>query len=58
MAKLVDIEGIGDTYAAKLQEIGISTQEKLLEAGARPKGRRELAEKSGIGARLILNQPG
>ena len=46
MAKLTQIEGIGPTYSAKLQEAGISTQEKLLEAGGSPKGRKELADKT------------
>jgi predicted flap endonuclease-1-like 5' DNA nuclease len=54
MAKLVDIEGIGDTYASKLQEVGVTTQEKLLEDGATPKGRKELAAKTGISPKLIL----
>jgi len=54
MAKLVDIEGIGATYAAKLQESGVPTQEKLLEAGATPRGRRQLADKACISPKLIL----
>ncbi len=54
MAKLVDIEGIGEVYASKLDAAGITTQEKLLEAGATPKGRKELAEQSGISKKLIL----
>jgi predicted flap endonuclease-1-like 5' DNA nuclease len=54
MAKLTQIEGIGETYSAKLEEAGIATQEKLLEAGGTPKGRKELAEKTGISPKLIL----
>jgi len=54
MAKLVDIEGIGETYAAKLQEFGVGTQEKLLEIGATAKGRQALATGSGLSAKLIL----
>jgi predicted flap endonuclease-1-like 5' DNA nuclease len=54
MTKLVDIEGIGATYAAKLQEAGVTTQEKLLEVGATAKGRRDLAARTGLGAKLIL----
>ncbi|TVO74111.1 DUF4332 domain-containing protein [Sedimenticola selenatireducens] len=54
MAKLTQIEGIGETYSGKLQEAGIATQEKLLEAGGTPKGRKELADKTGISAKLIL----
>jgi len=54
MAKIVDVEGIGPVYAAKLQEAGISKTETLLEQGAMPKGRKELAEKTGIAESKIL----
>ena len=54
MSALIDIEGIGEAYAAKLKEAGATTQEKLLEAGSTPKGRKELAEKTGISDALIL----
>lgn len=54
MSALVDIEGIGETYAAKLKEAGATTQEKLLEVGSTPKGRKELAAKTGISDALIL----
>ncbi len=54
MAKLSDIEGIGATYEKKLKEIGIGSLEKLLEAGAKPAGRANLAKESGISQKLIL----
>lgn len=54
MTKLTEVEGIGDTYAAKLQGCGCETQEQLLEQGATPAGRKKLAEDSGIGDALIL----
>lgn len=54
MTKLIDIEGIGPVYAAKLQEAGVGSAEALLEQGATPKGRKEIAEKSGISDSLIL----
>lgn len=54
MTKLVDIEGIGEKYAAKLKAAGIGTTEALLEKGSTPKGRKEIAETSGIGDALIL----
>ncbi|HOC31003.1 MAG: DUF4332 domain-containing protein [Armatimonadetes bacterium] len=54
MAKLIDIEGIGPAYAAKLEGIGVSSVEKLLEKGATKKGREALAEKSGISEKRIL----
>ena len=40
MTSLVKIEGIGEAYAQKLKDIGITTTEALLEQGAKPKGRR------------------
>jgi predicted flap endonuclease-1-like 5' DNA nuclease len=54
MAKLVDIEGIGPVYAARLEVAGVHTTQALLEQGATPKGRKNVAEKSGISDGLIL----
>jgi predicted flap endonuclease-1-like 5' DNA nuclease len=54
MASIKDIEGIGPAYAAKLKDAGVSTTEQLLNQGAAPKGREELAASSGISAKLIL----
>jgi small subunit ribosomal protein S1 len=48
------IEGIGLVYAAKLNEIGINNLLDLLEKGAYPKGREEIAEASGISHNLVL----
>ena len=52
--KIIEIEGIGDAYAPKLQAEGIDTVEQLLDRCAGPKGRKELAEKTGISEKLIL----
>lgn len=52
--KIVEIEGIGDTYAKQLEEVGIKTTEDLLNCGKNPKGRAELAEKTGISPKYIL----
>lgn len=52
--KIIDIEGVGEVYAKKLEDAGVSTVEKLLELGARPRGREELAAKTGIAHGLIL----
>jgi predicted flap endonuclease-1-like 5' DNA nuclease len=54
MTSLAKIEGIGEAYAQKLRDVGVTTTEALLEQGAKPKGRQEIAEKSGIGDKLIL----
>jgi predicted flap endonuclease-1-like 5' DNA nuclease len=52
--KIIDVQGIGDVYAAKLVEAGINTVEELLEVAKKPAGRAELAEKTGITPKLIL----
>jgi predicted flap endonuclease-1-like 5' DNA nuclease len=54
MPSIIDVEGIGPAYKKKLKGVGISTTDALLEAGATPKARKELAEKTGIGDALIL----
>ena len=54
MAKIVDVEGVGTKFAEKLIKAGVSTTDGLLKAGATPKGRKALAEKTGIGDALIL----
>ena len=54
MASLEEIEGIGKAFVAKLKEAGFTTQEKFLAAGATPKGRKDLADKTGISEKLIL----
>jgi predicted flap endonuclease-1-like 5' DNA nuclease len=54
MANLMVVEGIGEVYAAKLHLAGIRNTDSLLTAGSSPKGREELAEKTGISGKLIL----
>ena len=54
MPSIIDIEGIGPAYKKKLKAVGVHTTETLLEVGGTPKGRKELAEKTGIGDALIL----
>lgn len=54
MAKIIDVEGIGIEYAKKLKAAGISTTDGLLKAGSTPKSREELARKSGVSEKLIL----
>ena len=54
MPKIEDIEGIGPTYAKKLVDAGVKTTDDLLEAGATPKGRKNLGEKTEIPTKLIL----
>ncbi len=54
MTSLLKIEGIGEKYAQTLQNAGVRSVEKLLEAGSTPRGRQELAEKTGISDKLLL----
>jgi predicted flap endonuclease-1-like 5' DNA nuclease len=51
---LIDIEGIGPVYADTLAGLGLRTTPDLLQAGATPKGREDLAISSGISKKLIL----
>ncbi len=54
MKKISEIEGIGSSYGKKLEKAGIKTVEELLEKGATPKGRKQLAKLTGISEQLIL----
>jgi predicted flap endonuclease-1-like 5' DNA nuclease len=52
--KIIDIEGIGPAYAVKLNKAGIRSVETLLKNGASEKGRKEIAETTGVTHSLIL----
>lgn len=52
--KIVDVEGIGNVYAEKLIAVGIESTDALLEKCAKPAGRKELADATGISPKLIL----
>ena len=52
--KIIDIEGIGDVYAAKLKEAAVKTTDDLLEKCATRAGRKKMAEATGISEKLIL----
>lgn len=54
MAKVSEIEGIGPSNAAKLEQAGVKTAAALLERGATVKGRKELEEATGVSGKLIL----
>lgn len=51
---IIDVEGIGPAYAAKLQAAGVKTTDDLLARGAKPGGRTELETVTGISHSLIL----
>lgn len=52
--KIIEVEGIGEVYAAKLAEVGIKTTEDLLEKCASAKGRKAVEEATGISHKLVL----
>lgn len=55
MANIATIEGIGPVYAEKLTAAGAKTVEGFLEMAKDPKGRKSLAEATGIDESRILN---
>lgn len=55
MAKLSEIEGIGEVYATKLHEAGITSLETLLQTCCEKKGRKAIADQSGLPEKQILN---
>jgi len=54
MPSIIDIEGVGAVFAKKLKAAGIVTTDALLEAGCTPKGRKDIAAKTGIDEAKIL----
>ena len=59
MGSVIDVEGIGEVYGAKLKEAGIATTGALLKEGATPAGRKKIAKDTGIShaAGPALDQP-
>lgn len=51
---ITDIEGIGPAYAERLKSMRIRTTSRLLEEAKSPRGRKALAEKTGVEAKRIL----
>ncbi|HEY3340869.1 MAG TPA: DUF4332 domain-containing protein [Anaerolineae bacterium] len=54
MTKLVDIEGVGESYAEKLKTAGVRSIEGLLKKGCTPQGRQKISEQSAVSDALIL----
>lgn len=52
--KIIEIEGIGEAYAEKLNAVGIDTTDQLLDRASTKKGREQLAEEAGVSEKLIL----
>ncbi len=53
--KIDEIEGIGPAYATKLHSFGIKTTSDLLNAGSNRENRQQLAAKTGINERQLLD---
>lgn len=51
---IATIEGVGPAFAEKLKAAGIKTTEALLERAKDPKGRKAVAEETGIDESRIL----
>ena len=54
MAKIIQIEGVGPSYADKLRNLGIRTTTKLLDEAATMGGRQRISEETGIPEGVIL----
>jgi predicted flap endonuclease-1-like 5' DNA nuclease len=52
--RIDEIEGIGPSSMEKLNGAGIKTTDHLLDHCATPAGRKAIAEKTGLSAKLIL----
>ncbi len=52
--RIEEIEGIGTSYARKLEAAGVKTTDDLLAKASTKKGREALAEETGISEKLIL----
>lgn len=54
MAKIIDIEGIGATYAKKLAGAGVKTTGQLLKVAADATGRKDLAKQADLTTKQVL----
>ena len=54
MASIDAIEGIGHKSATKLRKARVRTTEALLKQGANKRGRKQLADKTGLSEKQIL----
>src|SRR5512141_1660176 len=52
--KVIDVEGIGPKFAAKLHGANIQTTEDLLREGRTPADRHRLSEATGISTGMLL----
>jgi predicted flap endonuclease-1-like 5' DNA nuclease len=53
--QISEIEGIGPSFAGKLEKVGITTVSSLLEKGCSKAGRKSIAAESGIDEGKVLD---
>jgi len=54
MPRLADIKGLGESHAQKLRAAGVTSPQALLSEAATPQGRKEIAEKTGVSEKAVL----
>ncbi|MHB1356147.1 MAG: DUF4332 domain-containing protein [Anaerolineae bacterium] len=52
--RLVEVQGIGEVFAAKLKAAGVTGTTDFLLKGATPHGRKDIATQAGVSGDLIL----
>lgn len=54
VTKVIEIEGIGEVFAGKLESAGVATVEALLDVAGSAAGRKSLAEKADLTTAQLL----
>ena len=54
MTKIIEIEGIGEKFAAALESAGVGTVEALLDQGGTPAGRQKIADAAKLTTKQVL----
>ncbi len=51
---IIEIDGVGEVFGRKLNEVGVRSTDHLLEGCRTPRGRKQMAAKTGIAEELLL----
>jgi predicted flap endonuclease-1-like 5' DNA nuclease len=54
VTKIIEIEGIGEKFAAALESAGVGTVEALLDQGGTPAGRQKIADAAKLTTKQVL----
>jgi predicted flap endonuclease-1-like 5' DNA nuclease len=54
VTKIIEIEGIGEKFAAALESAGVGTVEALLDQGGTPGGRQKIADAAKLTTKQVL----